>query len=237
MEHLLFRLYGPMAAWGDIAVGERRPTSRQPSKSAIMGLLAAALGVRRDQEAELRTLTKEFGVAVRLDAPGSLLRDYHTTQVAPGRAIPYTRSDQLKGELTTILSQRDYRVDASCTIAVWACTPTPGYPLSQVLQALRHPAFVLYLGRKSCPLALPLQPQLVAASTLEEAFLKGRFSDLHLDGLDRESRVEVMWEQHPEPGFQPEMVYTRRDSPSNRRQWQFDEREEYHGFTTREAAS
>jgi CRISPR system Cascade subunit CasD len=48
MEYLLFRLYGPLASWGEIAVGESRHTATYPGKSALLGLLAAALGIRRD---------------------------------------------------------------------------------------------------------------------------------------------------------------------------------------------
>ena len=55
-EYLLFRLYGSMASWGDIAVGEFRPTFDHPSKSAVMGLIAAAMGIRRDEEERQREL-------------------------------------------------------------------------------------------------------------------------------------------------------------------------------------
>ena len=50
MEYLLFRLYGPLASWGEIAVGESRHTAAYPGKAALIGLLAAALGIRRDEE-------------------------------------------------------------------------------------------------------------------------------------------------------------------------------------------
>ena len=43
MDYLLFRLYGPMASWGEIAVGETRHSAAYPGKSAIIGLLAAAM--------------------------------------------------------------------------------------------------------------------------------------------------------------------------------------------------
>ena len=39
-----------MASWGEIAVGENRHTASYPSKSAIIGLLGAALGIKRDDE-------------------------------------------------------------------------------------------------------------------------------------------------------------------------------------------
>ena len=80
-EFLVFRLYGPLAAWGDIAVGEQRPTTPHPSKSAILGLVAAALGIRRDEEERQQALAEGYGYAVRVDASGVLLRDYHTTQI------------------------------------------------------------------------------------------------------------------------------------------------------------
>ena len=51
MDILVFRLYGPMASWGEIAVGENRHTANYPSKSALLGLLGAALGIERDDEA------------------------------------------------------------------------------------------------------------------------------------------------------------------------------------------
>lgn len=82
-RYLLFRLYGPMAAWGGTAVGEYRPSDAQPSRTAILGLLAAAVGIRRDQEDALNDLDRSVEIAVRLDMPGEVMRDYHTTQVPP----------------------------------------------------------------------------------------------------------------------------------------------------------
>jgi len=82
-EFLIFRLYGSMVSWGDIAVGAIRPTSDHPSKSAVMGLIAAAMGIRRDEEERQRELAEGYLIAIRIDAPGILLRDYHTIQVPP----------------------------------------------------------------------------------------------------------------------------------------------------------
>ncbi len=44
------QLYGPLAAWGEQAVGGVRRSATHPSKSAILGLCAAAQGIRRDEE-------------------------------------------------------------------------------------------------------------------------------------------------------------------------------------------
>ena len=53
-DFLVFQLYGALASWGDIAVGEYRPSQGHPSKSAITGLLAAALGIEREDDAAPR---------------------------------------------------------------------------------------------------------------------------------------------------------------------------------------
>ena len=44
-DYLVFQLYGPMASWGEPAVGEMRHTNTIPGRPSILGLLAAALGV------------------------------------------------------------------------------------------------------------------------------------------------------------------------------------------------
>ena len=72
-----------------------RPSTAHPSKSAVMGLVAAALGVRRDQEVELSKLTEGYGMAVRVDRFGKPVKDYHTIQVRPGENNFATRREEL----------------------------------------------------------------------------------------------------------------------------------------------
>jgi CRISPR system Cascade subunit CasD len=232
-DYLLFRLYGPLAAWGDIAVGEYRPSFAHPSKSAIMGLVAAALGLRREQEEGLRALAESFHFAVRVDAMGNLLRDYHTTQVPPSRkgVIHRTRRSELAfRDLNTILSSRDYRVDAVYTVALWGARETLPYNLDQLTEALRKPVFTLYLGRKSCPPSLPLQPMVFSSDTLRGAFDQANFQDApFIDALI--SRIEtgsVHWEGSEPSGFAEQHIITRRDNPVSYRRRQFAERREHY---------
>ncbi len=75
-EHvLLIRLAGPLQSWGVTGRFARRDTHSRPTKSGVIGLCAAALGLPREEPlgelAEVR-----FGV--RADRPGTPLRDYHT---------------------------------------------------------------------------------------------------------------------------------------------------------------
>ena len=121
-EFLVFQLYGALASWGDIAVGDDRPSLGQPTKSAIAGLLAAALGIKRDDEAVHAQLAHHYATAVCIRAEGEWLRDYHTIQVPGGKQTYPTRRQELLSyprRLNTVLSRRDYRTDAIYQIAVW----------------------------------------------------------------------------------------------------------------------
>jgi len=93
------QLYGPFSAWGDIAVGGERPTATHPGRSAILGMLAAAAGIRRDEEAKHIALERGYGMSVRMESAGSFLKDYHTTQVPPQVAMKkhpgVTRRDEM----------------------------------------------------------------------------------------------------------------------------------------------
>jgi len=190
-----------MASWGEVAVGELRPSDLHPTRSALLGLLAAALGLRRTDRDDLAALGAGVRFAVRVDSAGVPLADYHTAQVAPPeRKRPaFTRADQLRARrdgLQTILSRRDYRCDALYTIAARPADPAPRWPLTALQEALERPVFPLYLGRKSCPLALPLAPRLLEAATLMDAFAQVSPPELvqrHL-GLLPPEQAALFWD-------------------------------------------
>lgn len=175
METLIFQLQGPLSSWGEAAVGEYRPSADYPSQSAILGLIAAALGIEREDEHAHKALRASCRMAIGVVSPGRLLRDFHTAQV-PGRSDlkkrPHaTRRDELalpKQDLNTILSTRDYRQDAFSLVALQALDGA-AHSLADIANALRRPRFMLYLGRKSCALAAPMHPCLNDATNLEEA--------------------------------------------------------------------
>lgn len=239
-ELLMFQLYGPLAAWGEPAVGEYRPTATHPGKSQIVGLLGAALGLRRDQDAELTSLAEGLGLAVRIEANGDLGRDYHTIQVPPSRRGQrlYTRRDELLyGNLNTILSRRDYRLDAAWTCALWA-TDSAQYSLADLAEALRRPRFVLYLGRKSCPPALPLNPRILQAATLKQAFADYPMDERLAERLlPDEHPLHHVWEAPLPDGLESGFANNeylwqvpRKDLPRSRTRWQFGTRDEYHAI-------
>ncbi|BCL75808.1 type I-E CRISPR-associated protein Cas5/CasD [Jeongeupia sp. HS-3] len=237
-DYLVFRLYGPMASWGEIAVGESRHSAAQPSRSALIGLLAAALGIRRDDDAAQAALATAYRFGVKLAATGMPLRDYHTVQ-APGRQkkVTYrTRRQELADPAklrAPLLSAREYRVDSLAIIAVEALPDAP-HGLAELAGALDRPHFPLYLGRKSCPLAAPLAATVVASPDLKAA-LDGVDAALLLPGIEgaRASRrlkidraARYFWDQGMEAGMPVTMTQVRHDQPISRRRWQFAPRNE-----------
>jgi CRISPR system Cascade subunit CasD len=131
MTALLLRLAGPLQSWGTSSRFTRRSTDRLPSKSGIIGLLAAAQGRRRTDPLEELLGLK---LAVRIEQPGRLERDFQTAA--------------RHGERTPIsVSTRHYLADAVFLAAVEGDIAL----LEGLQQALRRPHFPLYLGRRACP--------------------------------------------------------------------------------------
>ena len=235
MDFLLFTLYAPLASWGEIAVGESRGSWDRPSRSAVLGFIAASLGLTREDGDAHAALDTGYGVAVRLDAAGFSLVDYHTAQTMNASVVkkrrPSTRAELLAaGERETILSRRVYRQDALATAAVWARSDAR-WSLVALSDAIRRPAFVLYAGRKANALGLPVDPEVIGAITLADA-LAGRTHDrtlragFALDRLRLVSSPEVSHDRCEgfSTGLRPLRHEVRRDAPVNRVRWQFAER-------------
>jgi CRISPR system Cascade subunit CasD len=237
-EILLFTLYAPLAAMGEVAVGERRVGLARPGRAAILGLIAAALGLERRDEAAHAALDQGYGVAVRVEHEGALLQDYHTAQVPPsrrGRRWATRRAELAAPRLETILSLREYRSDARHTVALWEGAAPP-HPLAAIAAALRRPRFTLYFGRKACPLGLPPAPRIVAAATLAEAFAgfdrelpeAERAARAHLRLAPAAGTVHADAEARPWLGdaLTLRRIERRRDRAVSRRRWQFGLRDE-----------
>lgn len=233
MDYLVFRLYGPLASWGQAAVGGDRPTGIYPGRSAIIGLLAAALGIRRSEEERQTQLNSSVTIAVKQLMPSSLLRDYHTTQAPSTRrnVRHLTRKSELaEDKLNTILSSRDYRCDGLWVVAI-SRTSDSKYSLEELQQALLKPKFTLYLGRKSCPLALPLSPKVVSDVSLKDA-LDTEFLPLTRSvkednlWLSSNGITTYFWEGNKDDLAAEGTVMTTQpwDNPLSRTRWQFNQR-------------
>lgn len=252
-DFLVFQIYGALASWGNIAVGEHRPSLGHPTKSAVNGLLAAAMGIDRGDDEKHRQLSQQYGVAVCVRASGELLRDYHTIQVPGGKREYASRRDELllpgfnsktfKSNLEAIISKRDYRTDALYQVAVWNHEEDPLFALDELREKLLNPHFTLYLGRKSCPASLPLFPLVISGHPLDKAFDTYPLDKAAnwMGPLKNSELISYYWEaglSDAELGdLKATMVYPRRDQVSSRQRWQFANRDEsYCARTTKGAA-
>ncbi len=165
MYTLLLRLEGSMQSWGTTSRFDQRDTGKEPSKSGIIGLIAAAMGIDRNEWDRLEPITKlRFGV--RHDRPGVLRRDYQTA----GCAEPFTII-KANGDLSKdgVISQRYYLADAAFLVGLEGDDENL---LNVIQKAIKNPKWVLALGRKSYLPAEPvyLKDGFKENETIEEAF-------------------------------------------------------------------
>ena len=139
MPTLLLRLAGPMQAWGTSSRFEQRDTHLEPSKSGVVGLLAAALG--RDRSESVSDLAA-LKMGVRVDKEGILKRDYHTAQgiVQADGKLNSNRN------MRNSVSERFYLADAVFLVGL---EHTDKNFLAALHQSLKTPHWPLSLGRKS----------------------------------------------------------------------------------------
>ncbi len=231
MRFVLFTLYAPMASFGEIAVGEHRMGWARPGRSAILGLVAAAKGIERDDEEGHLRLDADLHYAVRTDAVGRPFVDYHTTQTPKarkGRRFSTRRDELRSADLHTVQSRREWRTDACFTVALWA-RPESAVDLDALVTALRHPHFTLYAGRKSAPPGLPLHPTVVEADDVLTAFESRERNELEQEILEcvevpGVSAREIAFDHGAVGAPSGTRVERRRDAVASRARWQFAER-------------
>jgi CRISPR system Cascade subunit CasD len=139
MKTILLKLAGPLQSWGTTSHFETRQTDRYPSKSAVIGLIAACLGYRRDNDEEISKLNN-LDFAVRIDQAGQLLRDYHT-------AKKYKKNGTLD---RTYVTNRYYLEDAVFVVAIGS---EDIQMMSDIEDGLKEPYFQPFMGRRSLPLS------------------------------------------------------------------------------------
>ena len=156
MTGLLLRLAGPLQSWGEHSTFADRDTLRYPTRSGITGIFAAAQGLRRGEPLDRYP---PLTLTVRIDRPGVLLADFHTTGggLPRGRTAPTAEGGRRAEGKATIVTRRMYLSDAVFTVAVQG----PGKLIGDLAAALVSPHWQPYLGRRSCP---PDQPLLLRAA-------------------------------------------------------------------------
>ncbi|MDD5036923.1 MAG: type I-E CRISPR-associated protein Cas5/CasD, partial [Methylococcaceae bacterium] len=138
--------------------------------------------------------------------------------------------------LYTVLSSRDYRCDGLYTACLWPLGELAPPP-EEIASALHRPNLPLYLGRKACPLALPLLPQCITAEAFELALSQYDANQpeevkksLHdwLKPLNA-ATPDYYWDETPHTNLKPLHTTPRHDLSLSRRRWQFGKRNEHYG--------
>lgn len=143
MKTILLKFGGPMQSWGTSSHFETRNTDYYPSKSAVIGVIAASFGYRRDEDEKIRKLN-ELDFAVRVDQVGLLKKDYHI-------ASKYKNDGSFERNYVT---NRYYLEDAVFVVAI---SSKDEDWIEEIYAAIKNPYFQPFMGRRSCP----VQPDFV----------------------------------------------------------------------------
>lgn len=137
MKTIVLKFSGPLQSWGTSSNFETRHTDFYPSKSAVIGLIAASCGYRRGEDDKISKLD-ELDFAVRVDQQGKLCRDYHI-------ARKYKKNGETE---RTYVTNRYYLEDA---VFVVALSHRDDAVIETIATALKRPWFQPFMGRRALP--------------------------------------------------------------------------------------
>mgnify|MGYP000855906933 CR=1 FL=1 len=207
MSTLLLRLAAPLQSWGVASKFDTRDTAREPTKSGVIGLIAAALGCSRTDSgdaAKWLEKLKDLNFAVRVDQTGVLLRDYHTAK-------------KLKDQ-TSFVTVRYYLADAIFLVGLEGEKSF----LMKLMEALQNPVFPLYLGRRSCPptgrMVLGIRERTLQQALEEESW---QASEWYQKRKSYQAKLTIVRDAKSSE----QDVFLRRDLPIS-----FDQRNRRYGF-------
>jgi CRISPR system Cascade subunit CasD len=178
---LLLHLEGPMQSWGYRSRFDYRDTALEPTRSGVIGLICAAMGIARGEDISQFDAIR---MGIRVDREGKVEYDYHT-------ALNVIKADSSGTD--TVVSVRDYLSDASFTVGLQSNNREL---LQEIAGKLLSPVWTLFLGRKAFPLTVPPvieSSNTVKLGTLEDHLLSGYLNErVVLESPDGE-RTQYDW--------------------------------------------
>ena len=199
-DYLHLRFEAPLQSWGDVALDPQRPTGEFPRRSAIAGMIASALGWRYSDGDRTTALQDAIEYAVREDRVPAVMRDFQTVDL--GREpTGWTRwGVESRGGASatgTHVLEKYYLADGSFLIALTLGPDAPA-DLDEVTAALERPARPLFLGRRSCPPAVPILEGRCSATSLIDALRAAPLRGLVNPDPDRLLRCWLPQDAAPE---------------------------------------
>ncbi|MGH7298182.1 MAG: type I-E CRISPR-associated protein Cas5/CasD [Polyangiaceae bacterium] len=159
MRTVLLRLEGPLQSWGTRSRFPHRDTEREPSKSGVLGLIGAALGMPREDDERLARLAAG-SMAVRVDREGGFVEDFHTAGAGRFAGVEHRVFDTKD----PVITRRSYLTDASFLVAMGFADDALA---TEIDAAIRAPRWSMALGRRGCPPSHPVQAGLADAEPEE----------------------------------------------------------------------
>lgn len=157
MTGFLLHLAAPLQSWGEHSAFTHRDTASHPTRSALIGMLASALGIPRAEAVAdgphrevLFTRLTRVRFTVRVDRPGTVMGDFHTVGGGYPQhlTVPTAKGARRSPDAATIVSTRHYLSDAAFTVAA---DFSDGDLAEHCADAVAAPRWPLHLGRRSCP--------------------------------------------------------------------------------------
>lgn len=218
---LILRLDGPMQAWGTHTFEDFRPSNLYPTRSGLLGLLGACLGLERGDSARQAELAASVKITVRVDGQlarsgadhpvakaGIKLPDFHTVMGA--------RKVDGSSNRFPVVSRREYLFDAAFTVVIGSQSGA-SVSLEQIVEALRRPYYTPTLGRRSCPPTRPLLEGQVEAVNARSALGKvepfGGLIYSESEPSDQPTRVRDVPMHGKKRQFATRLVYLHKETP------------------------
>lgn len=244
---LVFQLKAPLASFGS-SPGSYRQSDSRPRRSALLGVVAAALGIEHKDSESFQQLIQSVRVAHLALGKTEMMVDYHTVE-ASNAMQSQTRREQLHGiqegpndspwtnedrkglgkyDRTTVVTKREYLQSGHWLVALQADEQL----LRRIERALEQPTYPLFLGRKCCPLSEFPAPMLFSgdAGLKVEAALR-IWAQAWKVTMPRQE-TSLFWDEGMAVETRPLASHTRKDVRTSLRHNFFSQRQELEGALT-----
>ncbi|MEU4300269.1 type I-E CRISPR-associated protein Cas5/CasD [Kitasatospora aureofaciens] len=204
MTGILAHLSAPWQSFGLQAEHNIHPTEKHPTRGALIGLIASAMGRSSDHP---NPDLQHLGFTIRIDRVGEREVDFHTIGggLPPHLAVPKAEGGPRDEGTSTMVTERAYRAGAAFTLAITG----PADTIAHAAHALANPVYGPYLGRRSCPPDVP-----VFLTTHPDPVAALDHLPLHRPApapWDERQSVGFVYDTAPEPGARPDRQL--RDQP------------------------
>ena len=177
MRWLHLRLHAPLGAFGDAMIDSRGPIADFPARSMLTGLLANALGWRREERAAHQALQDRLilGALWEHEPAPNRITDYQTARLGKDdkgwttRGAPVGRDGGPATYDGAHQRWREYHADLRMRLALRLSPEEAPPTLDDLAAALARPARPLFIGRKPCLPAAPLLAGFVEAPDIRAA--------------------------------------------------------------------